>query len=49
VYCMKCRSKRVGENHQDKLIKNNTRYAIIATCEICGTKMYKMSGKRVLG
>jgi len=44
MYCLKCRNKREGRNHEVKLIRDGRRKAIRATCEVCGTVMFRLLG-----
>lgn len=46
MYCLKCRAKREGREHTQKLIKNGRRTAIVAYCEVCGTVMYTFEAKK---
>jgi RNase P subunit RPR2 len=39
MYCVKCRTKRAGKNHQGVTMKNGKK-AVKATCEVCGTGMF---------
>jgi len=43
MYCVKCREKRDGKNHEDVVMKNGKK-AMRAICEVCGTKMFKIVG-----
>ena len=45
MYCVKCRTKREGRDHEDVTMKNN-KHAVKATCEVCGTKMFKIVKQR---
>lgn len=45
MYCFKCKIKRLGKDHRVELIKDGKRKAIVAYCEVCGTKMYRLMGK----
>jgi hypothetical protein len=40
-YCVKCRAKRNGKDIQDVILKNGKK-ARKATCEVCGTKMFRI-------
>jgi len=44
MYCVKCRAKREGKNHQDVVMKNGKK-AVKAICEVCGTTMFKIGGR----
>ncbi len=41
AYCMKCRTKREMTNATPTTMKNG-RPALQGTCEVCGTKMYRI-------
>lgn len=43
MYCVKCREKRDGKDHEDVIMKNGKK-AKKAVCEKCGTKMFKIVG-----
>lgn len=43
MYCVKCRAKREGKNHEDYTMKNGKK-AKKAVCEVCGTNMFKIGG-----
>jgi len=40
-YCVKCRTKRDGKDVQNVTLKNG-KAARKATCEVCGTKMFRI-------
>jgi len=42
-YCVKCRTKRNGKNVQKVTMKNG-KPARKATCEVCGTTMFRIGG-----
>jgi len=45
AYCVKCRSKRMMKNAQEVAMKGKggkQRRAMTGTCEVCGTKMFKI-------
>lgn len=42
-YCVKCRQKREGTNVQEVTMKNGKK-AKKATCEVCGTTMFRIGG-----
>lgn len=44
MYCVKCREKREGKDHEPYTMKNG-KQATKAVCEVCGTKMFKIGGK----
>ena len=39
MYCVKCREKRGGKNHEQVTMKNGKK-AVKAVCEVCGTGMF---------
>ncbi len=39
MYCVKCRAKRNGKDHQQVTMKNG-KQAVKAVCEVCGTGMF---------
>ena len=43
MYCVKCRAKREGKNPKPYTMKNGKK-ATVATCEVCGTKMFRIGG-----
>ena len=43
MYCVKCRAKREGKDHEDVTMKNG-KLATRAVCEVCGTRMFKIKG-----
>ncbi|QQS39598.1 hypothetical protein IPM62_05900 [Candidatus Woesebacteria bacterium] len=43
MYCVKCREKREGKDLEPYTMKNGKK-ATKATCEVCGTKMFKIGG-----
>jgi RNase P subunit RPR2 len=43
MYCVKCREKREGKNPQKVTMKNG-KPATKATCEVCGTTMFRIGG-----
>lgn len=42
-YCVKCRTKRNGKDVEKVTLKNG-KPAKKATCETCGTKMFRIGG-----
>jgi hypothetical protein len=45
AYCVKCREKREVKDPKDVTMKNG-RNAIQGTCGVCGTKLFRMVGKK---
>ncbi|MGC8568996.1 MAG: DUF5679 domain-containing protein [Nitrososphaeria archaeon] len=45
AYCVKCRAKREIKNPQEVTLKNG-RKAIVGVCPVCGTKLYRILGKK---
>lgn len=47
-YCVKCKEKRDMQNAQEVEMptKGAPRRALTGTCGVCGTKMYKILGKK---
>jgi RNase P subunit RPR2 len=43
-YCVKCRTKREMKNPKNVTIKGG-KSAISGTCQVCGTKMFRITGK----
>jgi len=43
MYCVKCRAKRDGKDHEDVTMKNGKK-AKRAKCEVCGTTMFRIGG-----
>ncbi len=43
MYCVKCREKRDGKEHEDVVMKNGKK-AMRAVCESCGTRMFRIVG-----
>lgn len=41
AYCVKCREKRPIKDAKQVQMKNG-RYAMEGTCEVCGTKLFRM-------
>lgn len=48
AYCVKCRKKRGMKNLQEVTMpgKGGERRAVTGSCEACGTKMFKILGKK---
>lgn len=48
AYCVKCRAKRnmVGEKEVTMPGKGGQRRAMTGACEKCGTKMFRILGKK---
>jgi Zn finger protein HypA/HybF involved in hydrogenase expression len=44
AYCVKCRTKVEIKNPHDVVLKNH-RNAITGYCPICGSKVYRITGK----
>jgi len=44
-YCMKCKQKREISNPKEIIMKNK-RKAIQGTCLICGSKIFRILGKK---
>jgi hypothetical protein len=42
-YCMKCKTKREIKDPKQVTMKNGKK-ALSGTCEVCGTKMFKIGG-----
>jgi hypothetical protein len=47
-YCLKCREKREMQDANEVTLKNG-RAAIQGACQICGTKITVMGGKKAAG
>lgn len=45
AYCVKCREKREIQNPKEVTMKNG-RNAVEGTCGVCGTKLFRMVGKK---
>ena len=45
AYCVKCREKREIKNPEEVTMKNG-RNAVQGTCPVCGTKLFRMVGKK---
>jgi len=45
MYCVKCREKREGKNHEEVTMKNG-KPATKAVCEVCGTTMFKIGAAK---
>jgi RNase P subunit RPR2 len=45
AYCVKCRAKREMKNPKEVKLKNG-RKALSGTCTKCGTKVFKILGKK---
>ena len=45
AYCMKCREKRDISESQEVTMKNG-RKALKGVCAVCGTKVFKILGKK---
>ena len=43
MYCVKCRAKRDGKDHEKVTMKNG-KPATRAKCEVCGTTMFRIGG-----
>jgi len=43
AYCVKCKAKREMKNPQSITMKNG-RKALSGTCEVCGTKLFRIGG-----
>lgn len=43
AYCVKCKQKREMKNAKEVTMKNGKK-AMTGTCEVCGTKMFKIGG-----
>ena len=48
AYCVKCRAKREMQGAKEVTMpgKGGERRAMTGTCSVCGTKMYKILGKK---
>lgn len=49
AYCVKCKAKREMSNAKEVTMKGKggtKRTALTGTCEKCGTKMFKILGKK---
>ncbi len=44
-YCVKCRTKREGNNVKEVTLKNG-KPAREAVCEVCGTRMFRIGAKK---
>ncbi len=45
AYCVKCKGKKDMKNEQEVTMKNG-RNAMKGECPDCGTKMFKIGGKK---
>ena len=45
AYCVKCREKREMKDEKEVTMKNG-RNAVEGTCPVCGTKLFRMVGKK---
>ena len=48
-YCVKCREKRAMKDAREVAMKGKggqERRAMTGTCSVCGTKMFKILGKK---
>jgi len=45
AYCVKCREKREMQDEKDVTMKNG-RNAVEGKCGVCGTKLFRMVGKK---
>ena len=45
AYCVKCKTKRPIQNHEEVVMKNGRR-AAKGKCGTCGTGMYRILGKK---
>ncbi len=43
AYCVKCKAKREMKGAKEVTMKNGKK-AKTGTCEVCGTKMFKIGG-----
>jgi RNase P subunit RPR2 len=48
AYCVKCKSKKEMSNAQEVTMKNG-RSAIQGSCPTCGTKLFRILGKKKEG
>jgi len=49
AYCVKCKKKREMKNEKEITMKGKggtTRRAVTGVCPVCGTKMFKILGKK---
>ena len=44
AYCVKCKEKREMKDPKEIIMKNN-RKAMKGTCSVCGTGMFRITGK----
>jgi RNase P subunit RPR2 len=44
-YCMKCKAQREIKNAKQVTMKNG-RPATQGTCDVCGTRMFRIGGKK---
>jgi hypothetical protein len=45
AYCVKCREKREMKDEKEVTMKNG-RNAVEGTCPVCGTRLFRMTGKK---
>jgi len=45
AYCVKCKAKREIKNPQEVTMKNGRR-AMKGICPVCGTKLFRILGKK---
>ncbi len=45
AYCVKCREKREIKDEKEVTMKNG-RPAVEGVCPVCGTKLFRMVGKK---
>jgi len=49
AYCVKCKKKREMKDEEEVTMKGKggtTRRALKGTCPVCGTKMFRILGKK---
>jgi len=49
AYCVKCKAKRMMKDEKEVAMKGKggtERRAMTGTCEVCGTKMFKILGAK---
>jgi len=49
AYCVKCKKKQEMKNEKEITMKGKggtTRRAVTGVCPVCGTKMFKILGKK---
>jgi hypothetical protein len=49
AYCVKCKAKRMMKDPKEVTMKGKggkTRMAMTGTCEVCGTKMFRIMGMK---